>query len=95
LKIDLKVKTVYCWLAFGKDRDWAIRADLALWSEAVVCSEAISERTNGMMRRTLGSLKLKMGRHVLLSHMTVTKQGDGENDLMSKYNHKFNFIEIY
>jgi hypothetical protein len=77
LKADPIVKNVYCWLAFADDREWATLADLALRFEALVCSEAISERTNGEIRRILGTRRLRMGKDVLMSRMTVAKHGTG------------------
>jgi hypothetical protein len=41
-----------------------------------VCSKAISERTNGMMRRILAPSSLRMGRKTLLSRLTIAKHND-------------------
>jgi hypothetical protein len=44
----------------------------------LTCNEAVSERTNGSMRRLLAPFRLKMGRDVLLSRLTIAKHAGAE-----------------
>jgi hypothetical protein len=59
-----------------REDGWEIFADITLRLEALVCSEAISERTNGMMRRILAPSSLRMGRKTLLSRLMIAKHKD-------------------
>ena len=52
---------------------WATIYDIALRLEACVCSEATTERTNGLMRRNLGKHAQSMGHDVLLARMVIAK----------------------
>jgi hypothetical protein len=52
---------------------WGVLPDIALRLEALVCNEAVSERTNGTMRRLLDPFRLKMGKEILLSRLTIAK----------------------
>jgi hypothetical protein len=54
---------------------WAVLADIAIRLEALVCNEAVSERTNGAMRRLLAPFRMKMMRQVLQSRLTIAKHG--------------------
>jgi hypothetical protein len=54
---------------------WGILTDIALRIEALVCNEAVSERTNSAMKRLLAPFRLKMGRGVLLSRLTLARHG--------------------
>jgi hypothetical protein len=53
-----------------------IRGDIGLRLKALACNEAVSERTNGIMRRLLAPLRLKMGRDIPLSRLIIAKHGD-------------------
>jgi hypothetical protein len=83
---DLPMKPIpkkdrYPWAVVGKiDAEWGILADIAMRFEALVCNEAVSERTNGMMRRFLCPFRLRMGRKTLLSRLTVAKHGSSAID---------------
>jgi hypothetical protein len=69
--------TRYPWAILDQRKDgWSILADIALRLEALVCNEAVSERTNGTMRRMLAPLSLRMGRKTLLSRLTIAKHAD-------------------
>jgi hypothetical protein len=79
---DLRLKPIpdknrYAWgVMKAEEGPWAVLADIALPVETLVCNEAVSERTNGTMRRLLAPLRLKMGRDILLSRLTIFRHGD-------------------
>jgi hypothetical protein len=55
-----------------------ILADVAQQSKALVCNEAATERANSAMKRTLSPFRLKMAPSVLLSRLTIARQGNVE-----------------
>jgi len=57
------------------DPVWRELADIALRLEALPCSEATSERTNGTMRRILTPFSIAMSHETLLDRMIVGKHG--------------------
>jgi hypothetical protein len=59
----------------GSGAHWALLSDIAVRLQALVCNEAVSERTNGTMRRLLAPFRMKMKREVLLSRLTIAKHG--------------------
>jgi hypothetical protein len=63
----------YSWAVACHQSEWKILADIALRIEALVCNEAVSERTNSAMRRVLAPFRLKMGHDALLSRLTIAK----------------------
>jgi hypothetical protein len=79
---DLNMKPIcdnkrYPWAIVPQRHDgWEMLADIALRLEALVCSDAISERTNGMMRRILAPSSLRMGRKTLLSRLIIPKHNE-------------------
>jgi hypothetical protein len=79
---DLNIKPIddnkrYPWAIVHQRQDgWEILADIALRLEVLVCREAISECTNGMMRRILAPSSLRMGRKTLLSRLMIAKHND-------------------
>jgi hypothetical protein len=69
-------KNRYPWPAMATEAGpMGILADIALRLEVLVCNEAVSERTNGTIRRLLAPLHLKMGRDILLLRLTIAKYG--------------------
>jgi hypothetical protein len=79
---DLRLKPIpdknrYPWAGMATEAGpMRILADIALRLEALACNEAVSERANGTMRRLLAPLRLKMGRDIFLSRLTIAKHGD-------------------
>jgi hypothetical protein len=72
--ISLTGKNRYPWALTGETyQDWALLADIALRLEALICNEAVSERTNGNMRRVLAPFRMKMAPQTLLSRMTIAR----------------------
>jgi hypothetical protein len=53
----------------------SVLRDIARRLEVLVCNEAVSERTNSAMKRLLAPFRLKMGRDVLLSRLTLARHG--------------------
>jgi hypothetical protein len=53
-------------------------SDIAQRLEALVCNEAITERTNSAMKRMLSPFRLRMSSRVLLSRMTIARHGNAE-----------------
>jgi hypothetical protein len=78
---DLRMRPIpdtnrYPWsIQSGSGPHWAVLSDIAIRLEALVCNEAVSERTNGAMRRLLAPFRMKMKRQVLLSRLTLAKHG--------------------
>jgi hypothetical protein len=70
-----KKKSVYSWSAAPDEEGWRIVADIGLRLVPLVCSEAISERTNSQMRRFLSPYRMRMGKGVLLARMNIAKHG--------------------
>jgi hypothetical protein len=64
----------WTWPAPGGD-GWRILTDIARRVEALVCNEAVSERTNSAMKRLIAPFRLKMGHGVLLSRLTLSRHG--------------------
>jgi hypothetical protein len=63
----------YSWAIASHQSGWEVLADIALRLEALVCNEAVSERTNSAMRRVLAPFRLRMGHDALLSRLTLSK----------------------
>jgi hypothetical protein len=69
----------YAWAMAGdSEQIHEILADVVQRLEALVCSEAVTERTNSVMKRMLSPLRLKMGPDVLLSRLTIAWHGNVE-----------------
>jgi hypothetical protein len=84
---DLRIKAIpgknrYAWgVLKSDDSPWSALSDIALRIETLVCNEAVSERTNGAMRRLLAPLRLRMGRETLLSRLVLSKHVDSGRPL--------------
>jgi hypothetical protein len=50
-------------------------SDIAMRLEALVCNEAVTERTNSAMKRILSPYRLRMSPRVLLSRLTIARHG--------------------
>jgi hypothetical protein len=89
---DLRIKAIpgknrYAWGVLKTyDNPWSALSDIALRIETLVCNEAVSEQTNGTMRRLLAPLRLRMGRETLLSRLVLSKHTDSERAPKSKLN---------
>jgi hypothetical protein len=71
-------KSVYSWSAAPDTDGWPILADIGMRLAALVCSEAISERTNSQMRRLLAPYRMNMGKDMLLARMLLAKHGEAK-----------------
>jgi hypothetical protein len=62
----------YEWAMVGdSEQIHQILADVAQRLEALVCNEAVTERTNSATKRMLSTFRLKMGPDILLSRLTI------------------------
>jgi hypothetical protein len=53
-------------------------SDIAQRLEAMVCNEAVTERTNSTMKRILSPFRLRMSSDILLSRLTIARHGNIE-----------------
>jgi hypothetical protein len=61
-------------------------SDMVLWCEAVVCNEAVSERTNSAMKRMLLPVHLRMSRDIQLFWLTISRHEGREREGQSSRN---------
>jgi hypothetical protein len=72
-------KNRYSWIvSHQNDEIHQILSDIAQRIEAMVCNEAVTERTNSAMKRILSPFRLRMGSNVLLSRLTIARHGTQE-----------------
>ena len=69
----------FAWSGVTPPSGWDVLFDFARRLDACVCSEATTERTNGLVRRTLGKHSQSMGHPVLLARMIIAKAMMKEN----------------
>jgi hypothetical protein len=75
-------KPLYSWTAAPTEDGWPILADIGMRLSSLVCSEAISERTNSQMRRILSPFRMRMAPRTLLARMNVGKHGASWNAIL-------------
>jgi hypothetical protein len=69
-------KNRYAWaVGYQRTGTGEILADIAQRLESLVCSEAVSERTNSAMKRMLSPFRLRMSPDILLSRLTIARHG--------------------
>jgi hypothetical protein len=69
----------YAWgISRDNDQIREILVDIAQRLEAVVCNEAVTERTNSAMKRLFSPFRLRMQSDVLLSRLTIARHGSVE-----------------
>jgi hypothetical protein len=71
----------YPWIVLlRKDASWRTLADIALRLESLLCNEAVTERTNGTMRRFLSPLRMRMGHAAITARLMLAKHGNPRLD---------------
>jgi hypothetical protein len=63
----------FAWRLRLSNPRWRFIADLGERLDALVSSEAITERTNGVMRRMIAPQRMRMGHRMLLWHLNVAR----------------------
>jgi hypothetical protein len=65
----------YPWMVLLRNVPWTSLAVIGLRLESLLCNEAVTERTNGTMRRFLSPLRMRMGRAPLSARLMLAKHG--------------------
>jgi hypothetical protein len=79
---DLPMKIIantnrYPWMVVLKlDSSWAALGEIALRFESLVCNEAVTERTNGRIRRFLSPFRMRMGHAALSARLLLARHGN-------------------